>query len=139
MEKVFKQWELKTFSGKGYSLTPVEFKDVAPFEVKRMYYIIKFEDGVQTGEHCHIVEEEVFIQVQGSSTIIIDRGNGKEEIAFPEGSVVYVPNFVWHGFSHPSKDCVLMALSSTNYFPDRSDYVEDYNTYVVEYRARIGE
>ncbi len=129
MEKEFRQWDMKTFSGKGYHLTPVEFKDVAPFDVKRMYYITRFEDGVQTGEHCHFVEEEVFLQAQGSTTMIIDRGNGKEEIAFSEGSVAYVPNYVWHGFKNASPDCVLIALSSTNYSPDRSDYLEDYEEY----------
>lgn len=131
MKKEFRQFPLKTFTGKGYALTPVEFKDVSPFEVKRMYYIIRFDQGIHTGEHCHKIEEEVFIQAQGVSTLIIDRGEGKEEIFLKEGEAAYVPNYVWHGFNNPSGDCVIIALSSTNYSPDRSDYVEDYSEYLT--------
>lgn len=130
MKKEFRQFSLKTFTGKGYALTPVEFKDVSPFEVKRMYYITHFEDGIQTGEHCHKIEEEVFIQAQGSSVAIIDRGNGKEDIVIKEGDALYIPNYVWHGFKQSSADCVIIALSSTNYTPDRSDYVESYGEYL---------
>ncbi len=131
MKKEFRQWQLKTFSGKGYDLTPVEFKDTAPFEVKRMYYITKFYQNAETGQHCHKIEEEVFIQAQGSSTLVIDRGNGKEEMIMNTSDAVYVPNYVWHGFIKPSADCVIIALSSTNYTPDRSDYVEDYDAYMA--------
>jgi len=130
MAKIFEKSSLKIFSGKGYDLTPVEFKDVAPFEVKRMYFITHFEPGVQTGEHIHYIEEEFFIQAQGTSTAIIDKGNGKEEIEMQTGETLYVPNFVWHGFKNTSDDAVIIALSSTNYNPDRSDYLEDYDEYL---------
>lgn len=130
MKKEFRQFGLKTFTGKGYALTPVEFKDVSPFEVKRMYYITHFEDDIQTGEHCHKIEEEVFIQAQGSCVAVIDRGNGKEGVVMKEGDALYVPNYVWHGFRQPSADCTIIALSSTNYTPDRSDYVESYDEYL---------
>lgn len=126
----FKKFELKTFTNRGFNLTPVEFKDIAPFEVKRVYYWQDAEEGVQTGEHCHKVEQEVFIQVRGSSIAIIDRGQGKEEITMQgPGDAIYVPNFVWHGFKNMSPDCVILALSSTNYNPSREDYVEDYEEF----------
>lgn len=128
--KEFKQFKLRTFPSRGYNLTPVEFKDAVPFEVKRVYYFQDAGDGVQTGEHIHKIEEEVFIQIRGSSTAIIDRGQGKEEIAMrgPEDAI-YVPNFVWHGFKNMSPDSVILALSSTNYNPTREDYVEDYEEF----------
>jgi len=128
---MFKQFQLKTFSGKGYDLTPVEFKDVAPFEVKRMYYITHFENNtIQTGEHCHYIEEEVFILAQGTVTAIIDKGQGKEDVEMNTSDALYVPHHVWHGFKNPSSDSVIIALSSTNYTPDRSDYLEDYEEYL---------
>ncbi len=120
---------LKKFSNRGYTLTPVELKDVAPFEVKRLYYM-ELPDDVATGEHCHKVEEELFIQVRGSSTIIIDQGNGKEEISLQSGKAIYVPAYVWHGFKSPISDCLILALSSTNYSDDRSDYIENYEEYL---------
>ncbi len=130
--KQFKQLNLETFTSKGYALTPVEFKDVVPFEVKRLYYISDFKDGAQTGEHCHFVEEEVFIVARGSVTAVIDRGQGKEELELKGlGDAVYVPNYVWHGFKNASADCLIIALSSTNYRADRSDYQENYNEYLT--------
>ncbi len=128
-KKIFKKWKLKSFSSIGYTLTAVEFKDVAPFEVKRMYYITHFEETTKTGQHCHKIEEEVFIQAKGNSVAIIDKGNGKEEISLVEGDVIYVPNYDWHGFITPSVDAVIIALSSTNYILDRSDYIEDYDEF----------
>lgn len=139
MKKEFRKFSLKTFTGKGYTLTPVEFKDISPFEVKRMYYITHFEPVVQTGEHCHKIEEEVFIQAEGSSVAIIDRGQGKEEIALTEGEALYVPNYVWHGFKDPSVDCTIIALSSTNYTPDRSDYIENYEEYMSFRDEKLNE
>lgn len=127
--KEFKKFELKAFDSRGYRLTPIEFKEVIPFEVKRTYFIHDFIPGAQTGEHMHKIEEEVFVQVRGASVAIIDRGDGREYIAMREGDAIYVPKFVWHGFKDPSDDCVILAMSSTNYNPNRSDYVEDYEEF----------
>lgn len=127
--KQFEKMDLKTFASRGYKLTPLEFKDVVPFDVKRIYFITDFETGRETGQHCHKIEEEVFIQVKGTSVAIIDRGTGREEMELGQGEAIYVPNFVWHGFSKPSSDCVIAALSSTNYGAAREDYVEDYDDF----------
>lgn len=128
--KQFKKIDLKTFASNGYRLTPVEFKDVVPFEVKRAYFITDFEKGSETGRHCHKTEEEFFIQTRGSSTVVIDRGNGLEEIFMADpGQAIYVPNFVWHGFKDASPDCLIAAFSSTNYGASRQDYVEDYEEF----------
>lgn len=125
-----KIFNLKSFNSHGFNLTPIELKDVVPFEVKRVYYLVQ-QDGESTGEHCHKIEEEVFIQVKGTSTIVIDRGNGKEEIELASsGSAIYLPAYNWHGFKKPSDDCVILALSSTNYSADRSDYIDDYGEYL---------
>lgn len=121
--------ELKSFKNRGYTLTPVELSAVAPFEVKRIYYM-DLPDSVLTGEHCHKIEEELFIQMKGSSSIIIDQGNGKEEIGLKSGSAIYVPAYVWHGFKNPTDSCLILALSSTNYSADRSDYIENYDEYL---------
>lgn len=124
-----KFFNLKSFNNKGNNLTPIEFKDVIPFEVKRLYYM-DLGSGAATNQHCHKIEEEVFIQVKGLSTIVIDKGKGKEEIKLTtSGTAIYIPAFVWHGFKDGSNDCVILALSSTNYNPDRSDYIENYDEY----------
>jgi dTDP-4-dehydrorhamnose 3,5-epimerase-like enzyme len=110
-------------------MTPLELKDYIDFEVKRIYLITNPTDI--TSQHCHLEEKELFLVVQGSCAAIIDKGEGKEEIPL-EGpkKAIYVSNFVWHGFTNFSKDAIVLALSSTNYRPDRSDYIENYDEYL---------
>lgn len=121
--------KIKTFESKGYKLTPVELKDNAPFEVKRVY-TIEFSYGCTTGEHCHKTEQEVFIQMSGSTAMIVDFGNGKETVRLETGDLIFVPAYVWHGFEDSSEGAFVLALSSTNYSPDRSDYIENYEEYL---------
>ena len=126
----FKTFQYKSFNNRGYDLTPVEFKDSVPFEVKRLYFM-DLGPKASTNQHCHKIEEEVFIQVKGSSTIVVDHGKGKEEIKLEgSGAAVYIPAYVWHGFKDGTAGCIILALSSTNYSVDRSDYIEDYSEYL---------
>lgn len=105
-----------------------ELKDFIDFEAKRIYFVQNCKSA--TGQHCHKDEKEMFLMVKGKATAIIDRGNGKEEIPFVSpGDAFYVGNYVWHGFKDFSDDAVLLAVSSTNYRDDRSDYIEDYDEY----------
>ncbi len=129
MAKEFKQFTIKKIDTPRFVMSPVELKEYISFEVKRVYFITQPKEV--SGQHCHKIEEEFFILVQGKCTAVIDRGNGLEYLPM-EGptSAMYVPNYVWHGFENFSPDAVLLALSSTNYTPDRSDYVEDYNEFL---------
>lgn len=123
-------FDLKSFPGQGdaFMLTPIELKDYIRFEPKRLYYITDMTGA--TGQHCHYIEQEFFIAMRGTMTAIIDRGQGKERIPMKAGQAIYVDAYVWHGFEDGSEDAVLLAVSSTNYNPDRSDYLEDYDKYL---------
>src|SRR3569832_804527 len=68
--------------------------------------------------------------VKGSCLAVIDRGYGIEKITLNAPmDMLYVPNFVWHGLQDFSHDAIILALSSTNYRPDRSDYCHDYDLF----------
>lgn len=128
MELKFQKFDLPRIQAPNFVMSPVELKDFLDFEVKRVYYITNTTGD--TGAHCHLVEKEFFIMIQGSCVATIDQGNGIEEIPMKgPTSAIYVGNFVWHGFKDFSDDAVFLALSSTNYSPDRSDYIEDYEAY----------
>ncbi|GAC1412858.1 MAG: hypothetical protein NVSMB66_3220 [Candidatus Doudnabacteria bacterium] len=128
MQLEFKIFNINKISAPNFVMSPVELKDYIDFEVKRFYFITK--PTGDTGQHCHLKEKELFIAQQGSCVAVIDRGNGLEEIEL-EGptSAMYVGNYVWHGFKNLSDNLVLLAISSTNYNPNREDYIEDYETY----------
>lgn len=112
-------------------MSPLELKDYIDFEPKRIYFIT--QPTGPTGSHCHLKEEEFFVMIKGSCTAVIDRGNGLEEIKLTAPtSAIYVGNYVWHHFRDFTEDSILLAVSSTNYNPNREDYIEDYETYKQE-------
>lgn len=129
MNKPFVIYPLNTINTDTLIMTPLELKEYIDFSVKRIYFF-EVKEG-ETGQHCHFEEKELFVMIQGKCTAIIDQGQGKEEIPFvAPKTALYVGNYVWHGFKDFSDDAILLAVSSTNYRADRSDYLEDYEEYV---------
>jgi len=124
----FRRIELKKIEGDNFTMVPIELKDYVDFEIKRIYFITDIKNN--TGAHCHKKEKEIFILQRGSCVAVIDRGKGLEEFPMTGPmSAIYAGNFVWHHFKSFSADAILLALSSTNYKPDRSDYMDDYEMY----------
>jgi len=137
MDLVFKKHDLKKIQTPNFIMSPLELKDYIDFEVKRVYFISETEGA--TSQHCHLEEKEFFIMVKGSAVAIIDQGSGIEEIAMVgPTAALYVGNYVWHGFKDFSQDAILLALSSTNYQADRSDYIEDYEKYKTAITGMLG-
>lgn len=124
----FQKFTLTTHKTEKSHLTPIELKDYIDFEPKRIYYVTNVPS--MTGAHCHYEEKELFVLIQGKCTAIIDQGNGIEEFPMNAGDAIYAGNYVWHGFKNISSDFILLAVSSTNYRPDRSDYQENYDEYL---------
>lgn len=109
-------------------LTPIELKDYIDFEPKRVYFLKNIKE--KTGAHCHYKEDELFVLIQGSITAVIDQGNGIEEIPLNPSEGFFAGHYVWHGFKDATPDAIFLAISSTNYNPDRSDYLADYDEYL---------
>ena len=125
MDRFFKKIKLAPLVNERATYTFLELKEYLDWEVKRVYFIQNCQEA--TGQHCHKQEKEMFLMVKGTCTAVIDWQNGKEEVSLSgPGEAILVGNYVWHGFKDFSPDAIVLALSSTNYLPDRSDYVEDY-------------
>ncbi len=124
MEKKFLKFNFQPIKTPFYFLQPLELKEYFDFEVKRVYFLYGLAG--ETGSHCHKKEEEFFFMAQGSCVAVIDEGSGLQKIKLDRQTGIYVGNYVWHHFQDFSTDAILVALSSTNYNPDRSDYIEDY-------------
>jgi mannose-6-phosphate isomerase-like protein (cupin superfamily) len=127
-ELQFKRLTADTKPGRNSVMSILELKDYIDFDVKRVYFIQDSTGG--TGQHAHHHEKELFVVQHGACTAVIDKGDGLEDIRLTGPSdVIYVGNYIWHGFKDFEPGTVLLALSSTNYSPDRSDYLEDYQEY----------
>jgi len=128
MNLQFKKLKVDSKPGKNSVMSVLELQNYIDFDVKRVYYTTNIQGD--TSQHAHRIEKELFVMIQGSCIATIDKGDGLEEIKIESPSdAIYVGNYIWHGFKDFSPGSVLMALSSTNYSPDRSDYIEDYSKY----------
>lgn len=125
----YKLFTLKNIQAHNFLMTPLELKDYIDFDVKRVYFISS--PTGDTGNHAHRQDEdEFFIQIQGNSTICVDDGHGIEEIPLNgPNSAINIPHMVWHGFKNLSSDCIILALTSTNYDASRTDYCENYEDF----------
>ena len=129
MKNTYKLFELKNIQAPNFLMTPMELKDYIDFDVKRVYFISNPTGS--TGNHAHKAEEdEIFVMIQGSCTIAVDDGTGLTDVVLTGPKhAIYVPHMVWHGFKDLSSDAIILALTSTNYDPSRSDYIEDYDEF----------
>jgi dTDP-4-dehydrorhamnose 3,5-epimerase-like enzyme len=126
---MFKEFKLVTFSDKKGKLTPLELSDFFDFEVKRIYTV--HENIEVRGGHAHILEEEFFMMTSGSCRCRLHDGNDWVEINLDANeNGLYVGQMIWHEFDNFSDDGVLLALSSTNYNPNRLDYIENINEFL---------
>lgn len=128
MKLKFEKTKIKTLQNDKAAYGFIELKDFVDFAVKRVYYIHNCLEA--TGQHCHKEEKELFVMQTGACTAIIDSGAGKEDVRLETGDAIYVGNYVWHGFKDFTDDAMVLALSSTNYSEDRSDYIENYEEYL---------
>ena len=129
MATKYKLFTLKNIPSPKFVMTPLELKDYLDFEVKRVYFITS--PTGDSGQHAHRKDEdELFVMIQGSCTIVVDDGSGLMDMQL-EGpkQAIYIPHMVWHGFKNLSSDAIILALTSTNYDATRSDYVENYEEF----------
>lgn len=147
MDRQYKVFTLKNIQAPAFMMTALELKDYIDFEVKRIYFIAGPINEKKTGQHAHRQDEdELFVQVSGSCTITVDDGHGLEEVeltALPnyQGPInaIYVPHMVWHSFKNMSDDCMILAVTSTNYDLTRADYIEDYEQFKQLVKANQGK
>ncbi len=103
---------------------------IAPFEIKRCYYIFDTTPGTVRGHHAHQQLKQLLVCVSGACTIRCDFGDGRVEdvvLDWPDQGLL-IEGLVWHDMLHFSKGAVLMVLASDHY--DEADYVRDYDTFL---------
>ena len=105
-----------------------EYKDI-PFDIKRVYYIYRTEEGVRRGFHAHKNLKQILVCVHGSCKILLDNGKEKETVLLDnpcEG--LYIENDIWREMYDFSPDAVLLVLASELY--DEADYIRNYDAFL---------
>ena len=112
-------------------------RDVA-FDIKRIYYISKVPEGMRRGYHAHKTLKQFLFCPYGKIQLILDDGNGREEITLDDPSIgILIDSPVWREMLWLEKDSVLCVVASEYYDPD--DYIRDYEEFkrFVEDRVTI--
>lgn len=128
--------KFKDLTDKYGHLTPIESKLDIPFEIRRIYYITKVEQGVTRGFHSHRKLHQVLICLNGSVKIRVRNPNEEEVIELNDPSVgLYVGPLIWREMFEFTEECVLLVLASEYY--DEDDYIRNYDFYLEEAKKRF--
>ena len=115
------------------SLIAVEaLSDIAPFNIKRVYYIFDTTPGTVRGNHAHRTLRQLLICVSGACTILCEKSDGtrsEHRLDWPNRGLI-IEGLVWREMKEFSKDAVLLVLASEHY--DEADYIRNYNQFKEE-------
>jgi len=128
--------KFKDITDKYGHLTPIESKIDTPFEVKRIYYITKVEQGITRGFHSHRKLHQVLICLSGSIKIRVKNPKEEEVIELDDSSVgLYIGPLIWREMFDFTEGSVLLVLASEYY--DEDDYIRNYDFYLEEAKKRF--
>lgn len=131
--------KIKSSSDKGFGcLTPIQYPDNIPFEIKRVYYIYGVEKDAVRGHHAHNKLHQILIPVSGSLKIKVKHHYGEQEYTLDDPSTgLYVGPNIWREMYDFSEDAVLLVLASDIYDPD--DYIRDYDRFILNNESLFGK
>lgn len=106
-------------------LSFVESTSDIPFEIKRIYYITKVDEGVRRGFHAHKELKQLLFCPFGKINLLLDDGRKKEEILLDNPSIgILIEKPIWREMLWIEKNSVLCVLASD--FFTESDYIRNY-------------
>jgi dTDP-4-dehydrorhamnose 3,5-epimerase-like enzyme len=99
-----------------------------PFDVKRVYYIYRTEEGVSRGYHAHKELKQVVFAISGSCQMVLDDGTKRSTVTLDSPTKgILIENFVWREMHNFTQDCILLVLASEHY--NESDYIRSYDDF----------
>ncbi|MDD4864944.1 MAG: FdtA/QdtA family cupin domain-containing protein [Alishewanella agri] len=111
------------------SLVSIEEQVSIPFEIKRVYYIFKTQQGIARGFHAHKKLKQLAICVSGSCRFELDNGRVRKSVVLDNPTKgLIIEDMTWREMHDFSNDCVLLVLASEYY--DEDDYIRDYDEFV---------
>ena len=129
---VFKCQHFHTHIDERGQLTVAEFADLAPsFTPQRAFWIHHIPESTMRGEHANRNCSELVVAVSGSFRLWLTDGENEQEFLLNNpGEGIYIPPMVWCRLSDFTPDAICLCLADKAY--DRSEYIDDYNTFLSE-------
>jgi acetyltransferase-like isoleucine patch superfamily enzyme len=107
------------------SLMAIDFKDLAAFDVRRLFCISDVPAHSVRGEHAHKVCSQFLVALNGSVKVLLDDGESRAEVTL--GSTIeglLIPPMIWGVQYQFSEGAILAVLASEPY--DAEDYIRSY-------------
>lgn len=103
----------------------IEGQNHIPFDIKRVYYILKADKKLPRGYHSHISTQQVLFCLQGSIELTLDDGQKRKKAILNKPDVgVFIDRMVWVEMHKFKKNTILLVLASKAFNP--ADYIRDY-------------
>ena len=117
------------------NLTYIEGPGHVPFPIKRVYYLYDVPGGSDRGAHAHKTLHQFIVAMSGSFDVLLDDGTRKKRFHLNRSYYgLYLCPMMWRYLDNFSSGAVSMVLASEHYDP--SDYIRDYDEFLVAVRAR---
>jgi hypothetical protein len=106
----------------------VEAPQVAPFDIRRVYFIRDVPPGAGRGGHCHRALHQVYIAATGAVSVDIDDGRDRRAVRLdrPDRGLLLTPG-IWRELSDFTADACLLVLASEPY--QEEDYIRSYDEF----------
>ncbi len=112
------------------SLISIEQGVQLPFDIKRIYYIFRTQDGVSRGFHAHKNLKQLVICISGSVKMLLDNGAVREQVLMDNPTKgLLIESMIWREMHDFSDNCVLLVFASQHY--DENDYIRNYQEFLV--------
>lgn len=122
--------ELPRIKNRAGNITPLNNSEHIPFDVKRVFYIYDIPGGEGRGAHSHKECHQFIIAASGSFEIEMDDGINKRTVTLNRPYYgLHIPPGIWAAEKEFSSGAVCLVLASQKY--DDTDYIRDYNDYII--------
>lgn len=121
--------ELPKISDPRGNLTFVQFGEILPFEMKRLFWTYDVPGGEQRGGHAYYEQEEVLVALSGSFDVVVsDADMNKQRFQLNRSYYgLYLPAMTWRHMENFSTNTLVLHIASTHF--NREDYMYDFDTF----------
>ena len=103
--------------------------DVAPFEIKRVYYLYDVPSSASRGGHAHKNLQQILIALSGSFDVILKNGAETQIVTLNKPNRgLLIRSSVWRELENFSSGAVCMVIASEVF--DEDDYIRNYDQFV---------
>jgi hypothetical protein len=121
-----KKINLKVILNKGVNIHVLE--KIIPFDIKRIYFLTKFNKNKIRDGHCHKLLEQFYICIRGRIKIYIEGKNFKKIIILKGSDTgIYLKKLTWRSLKSLANNSILLVLASDVY--KKTDYIRNYNEF----------